>query len=60
MKKFLMASICILGFCPIFGCGGSGENTIVAAPENEATDDVPMEGMSDEEYAREMEKSMQQ
>ncbi len=55
-----MASICILGFCPIFGCGGSGENTIVAAPENEATDDVPMEGMSDEEYAREMEKSMQQ
>ncbi|QEG01074.1 hypothetical protein Mal15_51500 [Stieleria maiorica] len=55
-----MTFLCALAICPVFGCGGSGETTIVAAPENEATDDVPVEGMSDEEYARAMEKSMQQ
>ncbi|QDV41334.1 hypothetical protein Enr13x_11720 [Stieleria neptunia] len=57
MRKYFLASICVLCFVPVIGCGGSGDTTVVAPSETE-TSDVPVEGMSEEEYAKEMAKSM--
>ncbi len=60
MQKYLLLFVCTFCFVPVIGCGGSGDTTVVAPSETEETSDVPVEGMTDEEYARAMEKSMQQ
>ena len=60
MKKLsfaLLAALC-LSFVGIAGCG-SGETKVIEAPPAEETD-AAVDGMSDEEYNAEMEKSMQQ
>nr|WP_143548010.1 hypothetical protein [Rhodopirellula sp. SM50] len=57
MRKYFYTSICILCLIPAVGCGGSGDTAIVGPPETEATNDVPVEGMSEEEYAKAMQQS---
>lgn len=54
MKSYILALIAACGFCVISlpGCGRS-DNSVVQPPETEPSD-VPVEGMSDEDYAREM------
>lgn len=59
MRKFVLALTMTLCWIPLTGCGG-GQEKIIAPPAEEETSVVPVEGMSEEEYAKEMEKSMQQ
>ncbi|MDV6032204.1 MAG: hypothetical protein F9B45_19380 [Phycisphaera sp. RhM] len=57
MRKYFFTSICILCLIPAVGCGGSGDTAIIAPSETEASSDVPVEGMSEEEYAKAMQQS---
>ncbi|MEE2937051.1 MAG: hypothetical protein VYA84_13790 [Planctomycetota bacterium] len=62
MRKNWFSMFVIVGFavCPMIGCGGSGENAVIEAPVDEVDDASAMEGMSDEEYDREMNQQMNQ
>ena len=52
---FLSASVCCIS---LTGCGESG-NTVIEAPPAGEEVDAAAGGMSDEDYAKEMEASMQ-
>ncbi|MGB0598151.1 MAG: hypothetical protein ACPGLY_15805 [Rubripirellula sp.] len=60
MRKNWFSMFVIVGFavCPMVGCGGSGENAVIEAPVDAVDDEAAMEGMSDEEYDREMNQQM--
>ena len=61
MKKLSMFLMLVAGMFTftVTGCG-SGETQVVEAPPAEEDDGSAMEGISDEEYDKEMEKSMSQ
>jgi len=55
---FLMCfSLCALSFT---GCGGSGETKVIEPPAVVEDDGAAMEGIDDDAYNEEMEKSMNQ
>ena len=60
MKKLSIAFVAALSlsFVATTGCG-KGETKVIEAPPVEETGDA-VEGMSDEDYNQQMEKSMQQ
>lgn len=59
MKKnwFSMMLIAAFAVCPMMGCGNN-ETSVVAPPAETTDDGSAMEGMSDDEYNKEMEASM--
>ena len=52
MKKnwFCLLVIAAVAVCPMVGCGGSDEPTVVEAPTDTTDDGSAMDGMSDDEY----------
>ncbi len=61
MRKFCFACVATLSLCVfgLTGCGGGGETQVIEAPADTG-EQTAMPGMSDEDYAKEMQKSMQQ
>ncbi len=62
MKKLGFALVAALSFSVlgVTGCGGGGEPTVIEVDDAAASDSGDaMEGISDEEYNRQMEQSMQ-
>ncbi|WP_147867165.1 outer membrane protein assembly factor BamD [Stieleria maiorica] len=60
MKKFAWLFVVALCVSPLSltGCSGSGETQVIEAPAVEQEDDASA-GMTDEEYDKAMEESMQ-
>ena len=60
MKKIAFLFMVAMSFSTfsLTGCGGSGESKVIEAPAVEEVDPAT-EGMTQEEYDKEMEKSMQ-
>ena len=55
---FLMCfCLCALSFA---GCDGGGETKVIAPPTTVEDDGAAMDGIDDDEYNKEMEKSMNQ
>jgi hypothetical protein len=62
MKKIAFAFMATLGFCTLSltGCSGGGENTVIEAPPEVLEEQPAIEGMTDEDYDKQMDADMNQ